>query len=152
MTMITVDCDNPGYIQADRSIRPEHQIPGVVRGMVTCDPAKMSLYLDEAQKTGRMVGTELAKRLAGKSLLSVLMLNHLQDNPQLIPKSWKKDERGNIRYIFFWGTIFCTDEGVLYVQCLYWLNRRWRRNYFNLVEEFSDRCPTALLEDEDLKT
>lgn len=100
----------------------EHQRTSYNSGLLKWDAAKIELYTDPSQQNGYIAGSELRKKLAGKPVLNANVLDFLLDNPQLIPKSWKKDKRGIPRPIFFWGTIYhklvdnpdAIDDGVRY--------------------------------------
>lgn len=94
------------------------------------DGRKVVLHLSERQKGGRVLkGYELRDELTGKPVLNANVLDALYENPHLIPEDWKKDEAGNIRYIFFWGTIFRSPgpDG-LCVRDLYFGGGTWRRS------------------------
>ncbi len=138
-----IDCDAPPYLPDGWSLNPEDQLPGLVKGEVNFDPAKIQFYLDEDQKTGSVVGTELAKRLSEKSLLPANVLDYLLANPELVPEEWKVDEQGNARYINFW-TVYRLSDGRLCVRYLYWRDGQWRWLYFALAFEFNDQDPAVL--------
>ncbi|MBI2068492.1 MAG: hypothetical protein HYT67_00050 [Candidatus Yanofskybacteria bacterium] len=101
---------------------------------------KVGLHLSGRQKGGKVVkGYELRDELTGKPVLNANELDALYDNPHLLPEEWKRDENGNIRFIFFWGTIYRNSDGGLYVRYIYfdggswdrvfsWLDRGWRGN------------------------
>jgi len=88
------------------------------------DGKKVDLFLSERQKgNNRIVGNELRQELESgeQVLLNGNVLDYIYDNPELFPEHWKKDENGEIRYIFFWGSIFRNPpSGRLYVQYLSW--------------------------------
>ena len=75
------------------------------------DGKKIKFWLSSEQKRAPIAGNILRMKLEGKPVLNANMLDHLLKNPQLIPGPWKKDENGNTRYIFFWGTIYRTSDG-----------------------------------------
>lgn len=60
------------------------------------------------------------EELAKGPILNANVLDYLLAHPDLIPDSWKVDERGYIHYIFFWGTVYCNPDGILCARCLYW--------------------------------
>ena len=114
-------------------------------GELEFDPAKVVLYLDADQKDGRtIVGNELRKRLADKPVMNACVLDFLLANTNLIPEAWKQDESGNTRYIYFWGTVYRSSDGNLYVRCLYWNDGQWNWNYNWLDNEFDDQNPAAV--------
>ena len=89
------------------------------------DGKKIEFWLSSEQKRGVITGNILRAKLKGKSVLNANMLDHLLKNPHLIPEAWKKDENGNTRYIFFWGTVYRGAGGNLYVRYLDWDGDRW---------------------------
>ena len=86
----------------------------------------------------------MRKLLSSNSVLNVNVLDYLFKNPHLIPESWKKDEKGNTRYIFFWGTIYRNSGGSLYVRYLYWYGSRWRWGYHWLVRDWDSDYPALV--------
>jgi hypothetical protein len=106
------------------------------------DGKKVVLHLSERQMGDkRIIGHELRKELENGTqvLLNSNVLDYLYDHPELFPEHWKKDESGEIRYIFFWGSIFRgPSDGDLCVRFLYlsgsellrdsrWLGYDWFR-------------------------
>lgn len=111
------------------------------------DGRKVILHLSKRQQGSKWIkGYELRDELSGKPVLNANILDALYENPHLIPEDWKRDEKGNVRYIFFWGTIF-RDPGTvsLYVRYLCFHGGSWGRDYFWLGFDWSDRDPAALL-------
>ena len=102
-------------------------------------PARVELYVDDAQKNNDLHGNTVRERLKGKRVLNANALDHLLRNPQLIPEDWKKDKRGRPRRIFFSGTTYSRPNYDLYARCLcwsdkwgwdvLWLGARWQDNY-----------------------
>jgi hypothetical protein len=86
---------------------------------------KIVFRLSEQQKGGYIKGEELRKELQDKVVLNANVLDYLLAHPDLIPESWKKDERGNTRFIYFWGTIYRDSSGSLYVRYLCWDGDCW---------------------------
>ncbi|MDD5438122.1 MAG: hypothetical protein PHC70_03180 [Patescibacteria group bacterium] len=141
-----IDCDAGPYLPEGWQVKPEDQLPGAVSGQIEFDPAKITFHLDDQQKDGKtIVGNEFKEKLAGKLLAKANMLDHLLANTNLIPESWKKDEQGRIRYIYFWGTIYRDPDGNLYVRGLCWDAGRWDWLYDWLDKEFDGQSPAALL-------
>ncbi|MEK7080027.1 MAG: hypothetical protein AAB901_01945, partial [Patescibacteria group bacterium] len=64
--------------------------------------------------------------------------------PHLIPEEWKKDGKGNTRYIFFWGTIYRYRNSRLCVRCLYWEDGSWNCTHYWLDDGYEDREPAAV--------
>ena len=107
---------------------------------------KVVLHLSERQINGKsMKGYELRDELTGKPVLNANELDALYDNPHLIPEDWKRDEKGNIRFIFFWGTIYRNPDTVnLYVRYLYFNVGTWNRFYNWLGNDWHGRSPAVL--------
>lgn len=119
-----IDCDadpfNPW--EKDGWTVEEHQKGGTF----TWDASQVELYLASGQKNGKVIeGNKLRKELAGKPVLNANVLDYLLANPRLIPDEWKRDGRGNTRYLFFWGTVYCNPASCLCVRCLYWEVDQW---------------------------
>lgn len=95
-------------------------------GQFVWDPAKVELCLSKNQKGGKVIeGNKLRKELENNPMWNANLLDYLLKNPHLIPEEWKQDEKGNTRYIFFWGTIYRGSVDRLCVRCLCWVDRRW---------------------------
>ncbi|MFA5124562.1 MAG: hypothetical protein WC473_01895 [Patescibacteria group bacterium] len=111
------------------------------------DGQKVVLYRSTLQVNGRfIVGHELRKELDGRPVLSASVLDFLRANQEYIPEEWKeKNEKGNIIFIFFWGTIFRRSDGRLYVRCLFWSGSQWRGCYSWLDSGFVGGSPAAVL-------
>jgi hypothetical protein len=111
---------------------------------------KVVLYLSERQMGDkRIVGHELRKELESGEhvLLNSNVLDYLYDHPELFPEHWKKDENGEVRYIFFWGSIFRDLSGShLFVRCLCWRGGELGRDYVRLDRCWDRRDPSVSLE------
>jgi len=60
-------------------------------GQFNWDASKVSLYLSDAQKSGKCIeGNKLREELAGKPVLNANVLDYLLANPHLLPRSGKK--------------------------------------------------------------
>ena len=109
------------------------------------DGKKIEFWLSSEQKRGVITGNILRAKLKGKPVLNANLLDHLLKNPHLIPEAWKKDENGNTRYIFFWGTIYRDADGNLCVRCLCWGGGGWGWDYGGwLGSGFNDDDPAAV--------
>ncbi len=82
----------------------------------------------------RIVGEEKLTRLkaSGNIRLDAKVFQTLWENQHRIPESWKERVNGNIRYIFFEGTVLRSPDGFRFVLCLYWLGGRWEWHYHRL--------------------
>ncbi len=135
-----IDCDAKPFVPDELEVF-EH-MPG---GVVVWDPTKICLFLSERQKCGALVvGNKLRKELARSPTMNANVLSFLLKNPHLIPEDWKYDERGNTRYIFFWGTIYRDVSGQLCVPYLCWNSSVWVQNYHRLKYVFTYIHPAAM--------
>ena len=143
---LVVDCSAKPFIPDGWEIREEDQLPNLYKGQWKFDPAKILFHLDEGQKSGSVEGSNLVNRLvtAGTFLPVNVLDFQLQDPAKRIPVSWKFDERGKRRNIFFW-TIYRGSNGRCYVRCLYWGRSSWLWNSRRLASDFGNRSPAALL-------
>lgn len=100
----------------------------------------IELYLDDEQKNGGCIkGTKLQEKLKSKPVLNANVLDYLLEHQKLIPKEWESE------YVYFWGTIYRSAHGSLYVRCLYFSGGTWFR-YYSWLDDFWDRIsPAALL-------
>ena len=105
---------------------------------------KIVLHLELGQQTGSMQGHKLREALTGKSVTNAALLDFLKENPQFIPNYWKVDEKGNTRYIYFWGTVYRSSGGNLYVRYLYWLGGEWVTHYSWLAYGWGSHNPAAV--------
>lgn len=95
-------------------------------GEVNFNPFKVELYLTEEQEKGIEInGNYIRQVLSERKPLNANFLDYLLKNPDEIPEHWKFDDKGDVRYIFFFGTIYRRGES-LYVRGLAWDNGPWR--------------------------
>ncbi len=123
-------------------------------GNLYVDGHKIILYLSEHQQNGKDIqGSELRKELslagqAGNPVLNANILDVLLANLHLIPENWKKDEHGNTRCIFFWGTIYRDPDGPLCVRFLFFYDGVWYWDYGWIVSYWAGQHPAAVLASE----
>jgi hypothetical protein len=135
-----IDCDAEPYLPDGWKIE-KHQKGGQFDWSAT----SVKFYLDSDQQNGECTeGNKLRKELSGKPVLNANVLDYLLKNPNLIPEDWKKNEKGNTRYIFFWGTIYRNSGGSLCVRCLFWNGVEWRSLGLFLNDDWSWNHPAAL--------
>lgn len=135
----TINCDADQFVLEGWTI-VEHK----KMGQFTFDPTRIKLYLSENQIEGKHIeGNKLRKELADIPVLNVDVLDYLLKNPERIPEEWKKDDNGNTRYIFFWGTIYRSSDDDLFVRCLYFLGGEWRGDDRWLSFVWRDDSPAA---------
>lgn len=112
---------------------------------------KMEFFLSPNQAEGKSIkGDKLRKEIEGlkredRLVLDANVLDYLLAHPEFIPESWKVDEKGRTRCIFFWGTIYRYSDGYLYVRYLCWDVDGWRWYCSWLDYEWSVRSPAAVL-------
>ena len=130
-----IDCDADPFIPSDWSV-DEHQ----KGGQIQFDSSKIELWLaKDQQKSKSMEGNKLRKELQSRKVLNANVLDYLLAHPELIPESWKD------KYVYFWGTIYCSSGGGLYVRCLCWGDGRWDWDYRWLDRAWGGGIPAALL-------
>jgi hypothetical protein len=136
-----IDCDADPFLPSDGWRVQEHRKDGVI----VWDPSKASLYLSKHQKGDKYIeGNDLRKELADKPTMNANVLDYLLKNPHLIPEDWKKDDRGNTRCIFFWGTVYRHPDGNRCVRYLYWYDGAWRWRCDWLGVDFLGHYPAVL--------
>jgi len=152
-TTIMVNLDVAPRLPFDGAIVESHSGGGWVKvqrrkGGLYVDGRKVVLYWSGRQKGGESLkGHELRDELTGKPVLNANLLDAVYENPHLIPEEWKRDENGNILFIFFSGTIYRGPRTVgLYVRCLCFLDGTWSRFYDGWLDRGWDGDdPVALL-------
>ena len=149
---IIVDLSTPPKLPFDGATIEANAGGGKVKiekrkdGELYVDGKKVILHLSERQQNGKVIqGHELREELTGKPVLHPNIMDALMEYPELFPESWKKDENGNIRYIFFWGAIFRDADGDLYVRYVYFGDGRWRVHDDWLNGGWRSSYPSALL-------
>lgn len=131
-----VDLDADPMIPVD-GWRVESHTKG---GRFKYDPTKVELYLDEGQKDGEhLEGNELREKLGGKNPFNANLLDFYLSHPELIPESWKE------KAVFFWGTVYRSAGGSLYVRYLRWSGGRWDWNDRWLDDGWGSPNPAAVL-------
>ncbi len=110
-------------------------------GLLDVVKTKIGLYLSPNQQgSGCVEGNKLRVELGDKLVLNANLLDFYLANPYLIPEDW----RG--KYTFFWGTIYRTASGSLYVRYLYCDGRHWRWSYRILNHDWYFPNPAAVIE------
>lgn len=149
----TVDLGKSPRLPFDTAEVVKHEGEGIVEielrsdDNLYVDDKLVSLFLSEKQKgDGRIVGTELRVELedGDQVLLNSNVLGYLCDHPKLFPEHWKKDENGDIRYIYFWGSIFRDpSNGLFYVRYLFWYGGEPALDYGWLDDGWHRQNPSA---------
>ena len=129
-----IDCDADPFIPNGWKVE-EHQKGGAFKW----NTSQVSLFLSEPQKRGRSIeGNKLRNTLKSEPVLNANVLDYLLAHPDLIPEDWKG------KYVFFWGTIYRSSGGGLFVRCLFWGGGRWGWNCDWLDRGFGGDDPAAL--------
>jgi len=135
-----IDCDADPFVPSGWTVESHKK-----GGQFAFNPAKVNLHLSPNQQGGEHIeGNKLHKKLANEPVLNANVLDFLLKNPTLIPEEWKRDASGNIRYIFFWGTIYHSDGG-LCVRYLHWGGGSWRWGSSWLDDDWLGSSPAAVL-------
>jgi len=107
---------------------------------------KITFHLSPNQMGHKSIkGDKLRKELEGKRVLNAGVLDYLREHPELIPESWKVDEKDETHLIFFWGTIYSDSGSGLCVRYLRWDGDRWYSSARWLGMVWSDFDPAAVL-------
>jgi len=132
-----IDCDKDPFIPEGWTV-VEHK----KMGQLEWDPTRIRFYLSKKQMKGKhhIEGNKLRKELASMPVLNANVLDSLLARPGLIPEEWKKDENGNARFVFFWGTIYRDSADRLRVRSLHFDDTQWvwRHYWLGLVFYISD--------------
>lgn len=135
-----IDCDADPFIPSSWKVE-EHK----KGGPLALDLSKVKLHLSPNQQDDKAIeGKKLRKELASEPVFNANVLDYLLAHPELIPEEWKKDEKGNTRYIFFWGTIYRDSGGGLCVRFLCFSGGRWDWDFSWLDLDWGDYYPAAL--------
>jgi len=109
-------------------------------GRFEWNPVNISLYLADGQKDGKSMKRDaLRQALKVQKVLNANVLDFLLKHPELIPEEWKG------KFVFFWGTIYRSSVGDLYVRCLCWGGVGWHWGVDWLGDDWSACDPAALL-------
>ena len=141
----------------DGDAKPYDPVGGQVQRHVECgqlefDPDKIQLYQSEKQRDGGRVSSETLfdevwKTSKTKWVLNTNVLFHLLANTNLIPETWKQDDRGKSREIWFLGTLYWATNCRGVNLFLRWEGCVWRWYYRYWDENELGRTATvALLE------
>ena len=84
-------------------------------------------------------GIDLREELVGQLVYNANLLDFYLKNLHLILEEWKG------KAVFFWGTVYRSPKGRLYVRCLYWSGERWDWLCYFLEDDWSADSPAAVL-------
>ncbi len=136
-----IDCDAPVFVPDGWSYHEENQLPNRVKGIFAWDPAAAKLYLSKKQKVSSyIVGNDLRCELRSQPVFPANVLDYLlkPENQHLIPEDWKG------KYICFWGTIYRSAYGYLYVRCLCRGDGAWHWNCRWVGHDFRSGDPALV--------
>jgi hypothetical protein len=129
-----IDLDADPFVPNSWSV-VEHQKGGQFKW----DASTVSLCLSKKQQSSKWIeGHKLREELEGKPVFNANLLDYLLKHPRLIPEEWKG------KYVFFWGTVYRSSRGSLYVRYLCWDGDRWDWDYDWLVNYCFGFFPAAL--------
>lgn len=135
-----VNCDAKPFLPQGWKVE-EHKKGGQLK----LDLSKVRLHLSPNQMDGKAIeGNKLRKELASEPVLNANVLDYLLAHPDLIPEDWKRDEKGNTRYIFFWGTIYRRSHGSLSFRYLYFYGGAWDWGNYWLDDDWVGNFPAAV--------
>lgn len=133
-----------GYIVESHEV-PYHKSLGALRS------DKLHLFIAPKDTLGAerlLQGPELYEIVTRHDNLTAIELDSFLLNPESIPESWKRDERGRLRTVCFWGTIYRDRQGFRYVRCLYWKTwfrfSWWTSSYVRIDGWFNATCAAAI--------
>jgi len=146
---ITIDADLNPNVPSDLYLTgegTEHRKMGKITlekredGKLYANGIEVVRYLSPNQQNGKTIqGHKPPKELKVKKVLNACILDALLANPQLIPDDWKTG------VTYFWGTIFRSAGGNLFVKYLYWNGSRWDWHYDWLDDDWRSNNPAASL-------
>ncbi len=96
-------------------------------------------YTSGEERLKRLKAMKHTTRLGGRSFKTCW------ENRALLPESWKKDEQGNTRYVFFDGLILEDPHGRRCSLFLCWGGGRWNGDYYWLDDGRDGGYPSAVL-------
>lgn len=108
------------------------------------DGLPAAFYLCEEQKQGVIIGKNLKPKMQKKIGYHPNIGEALYLNPHLIPESYKIDEEGRTRYIFFWAKGFRARGGGGCVRCLCFEDGQWGWSYDWLVNDWPVQSPALV--------
>jgi hypothetical protein len=125
-TSAIIDCDVAPFCPDGWRVEAHHK-----NGKIEWNPDKVQLCLTEDQLNKKITeGNKLRVQLKDKDVVNANMLDFLLVNPENIPHDWKKNNQGETRNIFFWGTIYQDHDNHLCVRFLYHHNGIWNWSAF----------------------
>lgn len=117
------------------------------KSLTELDPTKVEFVTTLKDGETRVWGEEKLRRLkAGNyTRLDADIFHTLWENQSLIPESWKEKVNGDVRFIYFDGTVLRDPDGRRYVLCLYWSGGAWRWNVGWLDRGWFANNPSVVL-------
>ncbi len=150
LKLTTIDFDSPARLPFNGAVLEVHQGSGIVTLERKADGGylngkKLGLFLSEGQKNGSKRGHDLRTELEARGHnVSAKVLDACVEHPEFWPDEWKKDEKGNTLYVFFWDDIFRRPaNGDLYVRYGYWGGGKVVSSYDWLDYKWNSSNPSA---------
>lgn len=128
-----IDCDARPFVPAGWSVK-EHQKGGAYKWDKSAQ--KDALFYPSNGQSCKKFRKEL--RDMSTPVLNANVLDYLLANQHLIPEEWKG------KNVFFWGTVYRSSRGDLYVRYLCWSGAWWRWSCRWLVSHWRGYDPAAL--------
>ncbi len=149
--MFYVDIDSSARLPFDGAVLEIHRGSGFIplerkAGGVYLDGKKLTIFLPEGQKDGRVVkGYALRTELEVRGHnVSAKVLDFCVDHPEFWPEGWKKDAQGNTIYVFFWDDIFRgPSAGRLFVRYGHWIAGKVVSSFRCLDRDWDGGSPAA---------
>lgn len=110
---------------------------------------KVVFLLAEVQKTGKVDGYEVCRAIRDQLTLHPNIMDALLQNTDLLPDSWKRDENGRRRSIYFWYVLFQGRSRIPIVRSCYYFDpdETWYQSFTWFDErKLDDHCFAAVLE------
>ena len=135
-----IDLNADPFIPCGLTIRREDQLKEVTCGQLAFSADTLALFLTKTQMVRAVSGHDILKEIEGQPALNANALDFLLEHQELIPKELKGMK------IFFWGTIFYSNQAeVRVVRYLYWNGLCWNAGAGTLEAAFNSNMPTAII-------
>lgn len=115
------------------------------------DGRRLIFVKDEGQVERNIsAGFRILKTLKGRAIQPASLGDFLLQHPEFFPESWKVDENGKPKNIYFWATIFSVPPtplpGYILVLTCWFENGEWQKFYTPLKSRWHDASYSLVLE------